>query len=252
MKLNGMDFTELAKRYPSIANPRTSTGDSAKTNDARKAAVKAAVVNSQELKRELGPRYADCTLAGFIFSGEGADRQKQERTLAQLTAYRDTLKERVTEGSGVFLFGPAGCGKDHLLSALMLDAVRAGYAVKWFNGMDVYGAFRDGMDSETPEKRMIADMAKPDILALSDPIPPKGDVTDFQRSQLFRVIDRRYRDCKPTWITANVSSREEADQRFGVQLVDRLTDGALCLPCNWPSYRASRRWLKTSLNDCHK
>ena len=118
MKLNGMDFADLAKRYPNIANPRTSTRESAKTNDARKAAVKAAVVNSQELKRELGSRYADCTLEEFIISGEAADRQKQ---LAQLTAYRDTLKERVIEGSGVFLFGPAGCGKDHLLSALMLD-----------------------------------------------------------------------------------------------------------------------------------
>lgn len=242
LNLDAPDFVELAKRYPNIANPRTSTGDPVKTDDARKSAMRMAIVNSQELKRELGSRYADCTLDGFIVSGEAADRPKQERTLVQLMAYRDTLKERVIEGSGVFLFGPAGCGKDHLLSALMLDAVRAGYAVKWFNGMDVYGAFRDGMDSETPEKRMIADMAKPDILALSDPIPPKGDVTDFQRSQLFRVIDRRYRDRKPTWITANVSSREEADQRFGVQLVDRLTDGALCLPCNWPSYRASRRW----------
>lgn len=242
MKLNGMDFADLATRYPDIANPRTSTGDAAKSESARKGVMDAGMVNSQELKRELGSRYAGCTLDGFIFSGESADRQKQERVVAQLTAYRDTFQKRVTEGSGVFLFGPAGCGKDHLLAALMLDAVRVGYSVKWFNGMDVYGEFRDRMDSETSEKRMIGNMAKPDILALSDPIPPKGDVTDFQRSQLFRVIDRRYRDCKPTWITANVSSREEADQRFGVQLVDRLTDGALCLPCNWPSYRASRRW----------
>ena len=235
-----VDFVELANRYPNIVNPRVSTGDAIATESSRKAATKAAFERCHELKRELGCRYADLTLPGFIVSTEDACRRKQERVLDQLTAYRDSLKKSVTDGSGVFLFGPAGCGKDHLLSALMLDAVRAGYSVKWLNGMDIYGEFRDVMDSDTTEREMVVGMARPDILALSDPIPPSGCVTDFQRSQLFRVIDRRYRNRKPTWLTANVSSREEADQRFGVQLVDRLTHGALCLPFNWPSFRASR------------
>ena len=39
------------------------------------------------------------------------------------------------------------------------------------------------------------------------------------------------------WVTVNVNSRAELDSRMGVQLADRLVDGALTLFCNWPSYR---------------
>jgi hypothetical protein len=54
---------------------------------------------------------------------------------------------------------------------------------------------------------------------------------------LFRVVDARYRQCKPTWITVNAVGRTELDRRMGAQTADRITDGAVALFCNWPSYR---------------
>lgn len=201
-------------------------------------------VHLETLRRQVGRRYAACSLQNFKLSDDMDVSRKQQTVLAAVQAYVDSLKERIADGCGLFLFGPAGCGKDHLLTAVMLEAVGRGYGVAWFNGQDLYGQFRDAITNEASvsERQTVDRLTEPAVLALSDPIPPSGDVTPFQRSMLFRVIDRRYRDRRPTWITANVADRTEADSRFSVQLVDRLTDESLCLPCNWPSHRASRRW----------
>jgi len=110
--------------------------------------------------------------------------------------------------------------------------------VHWENGMDLYGDMRDIIDNRyQTEDRFIAGMTLPDILILSDPLPPRGSITDFQSQVLFRILDTRYRQCKPTWVTLNVRGAAEGDERLGPQLVDRLRDGALSIHCDWPSYR---------------
>ena len=198
-------------------------------------------VRLEPLRRQLSRRYAGCSLENFKLSDDRDVMNKKQTVLAAVQGYVDSLKDRIQDGCGLFLFGPVGCGKDHLLSAEMLETVRRGFSVAWFNGQDLYRQFRDASTNEASEKQIVDRLTKPAVLALSHPIRPSGDVTPFQRSMHFRVIDRRYRDRRPTWITANVAVRPEADARFGVQLIDRLTDESLSQPCNWPSYRAARR-----------
>jgi len=195
-----------------------------------------------ELRRSLGPRYADCSLDNFRVSQDPEERNDQQTVLGQVQAFVDELPDAVKCGSGLFLSGPIGTGKDHLLAAVMLAAVRQGYAVTWINGLDIFAAARDAITEEVAEAQLFDRLTRPTILGISDPLPPTGVATPSQRSLLFRAIDFRYRFRKPTWITANIANREDAELRLGAQLIDRLTDGALCLACNWPSYRLSRRW----------
>lgn len=192
----------------------------------------------QHLQRRLGPRYGECSLDNFELSRDQKVAEAQRRVMEQITDYRDNLRERVAEGVGIVLFGPAGGGKDHLLVALMKPAVFAGFSVRWENGMDLFGDMRDQIDREDmTERQFIESFTKPDVLCISDPIPPWGSLREFQSAFLFRVLDRRYRDKKPTWVTANFANRQEAIDRVGGQLIDRLRDGALTLHCNWESYR---------------
>jgi DNA replication protein DnaC len=110
--------------------------------------------------------------------------------------------------------------------------------VHWKNGMDLYGDMRDLIDNRNrSEDKFIKEMTLPDILILSDSLPPRGCITEFQSQVLFRILDTRYRNCRPTWVTLNVRGAAEADERLGAQLVDRLRDGALSIHCDWPSYR---------------
>lgn len=198
------------------------------------------------LKRSLGNRYANCNLESFRVSDDPAVRNAQLAVLGQLQSFVDELPEVIRTGSGLFLFGPVGTGKDHLLSAVMLETANRGFSVAWMNGLDIFANARDAIADDTGEARIFERLTIPTVLAISDPLPPVGDVTAFQRSLLLRAIDHRYRHGKATWITINVGNRDEAEKRLGVQLIDRLTDGALCLVCNWPSFRMSRRWTPTN------
>jgi len=188
-----------------------------------------------KLLRDIGQRYAGVRLASFQ-----AETDAQKRALAQLNAFCDSLDERTETGQGLVLTGPKGTGKDHLaISCLRAAVLHSGIEAAWVDGQTLYQEFRDGIDSETRERDAIRRYTAPKILLISDPVPPSESLTSFQQSVLWRIVDRRYRDLRPTWVTMNVSSGEEAEKRVGAQIVDRLRDGALSIVCNWPSHRKS-------------
>ncbi len=78
------------------------------------------------------------------------------------------------------------------------------------------------------------------MLVLDDVLPPNGVLTEYQASTLHRLIDARYRRCRPTWVTMNAADGAEAERGMGPQVVDRLRHGALALFCSWPSYRKAQ------------
>lgn len=185
---------------------------------------------------ERGRRYEQCTLADF-----DCDSPAKLSIVAALRRYCEEMPERFLAGDGLLFYGPTGTGKDHLMAAALRGAILAhGLRVRWENGMDLYGEVRDRIDGDRPEAAFVRKLVSPDVLAISDPIPPFGALTGFQASMLFRIVDARYSHCKPTWLTINVANFSEANERLGASLVDRILQGALILHCNWPSYRAGK------------
>jgi DNA replication protein DnaC len=189
----------------------------------------------EEFIDRRGTRYQDCQLSNYEVNHE-----EQAEVVAEIEAYLRDFESRVKAGVSVLLFGPAGTGKDHLLAAMMKAALwRYGRRIDWRNGIDLYGDVRDRIGSDQSESGLIRSLVKPDILAISDPLPPTGKLTEFQMQTLFRVIDGRYSNRKPTWVTLNVNKSREAKERMGAQVVDRLSHDALVAFCDWPSYRSN-------------
>lgn len=187
----------------------------------------------REFTRDIGKRYADCR-----FENYAATCEAQSSAVRRVSGYATEWPAECQAGHGMLLFGPSGTGKDHLAVAAAFVAVREhGATALWIDGQRLFERMRDSIDSETREQDVIREFTTPQILMISDPLPQAGSVKDFQQSALWRIVDRRYRDMRPTWVTLNVKDEAEAQARMGVQLVDRLTDGALCIHCNWPSYR---------------
>jgi DNA replication protein DnaC len=186
------------------------------------------------LVSRLGRRYAEADLDSFQ-----AATQPQEIVKAKVAEYIEHVEDNVLAGRGVLLYGPPGTGKDHLATAIMRAAILdAGMTVTWTDGADFYGLVRDRIDSAQSEANLVYDFRAPDLLAMSDPIPPLGRVDSaYQLSMLFRIIDKRYRENKATLVTLNVADRAEAEQRLSPNIIDRLAHGALACHCNWPSYR---------------
>ena len=193
----------------------------------------------QKFLKSRGRRYCDCCLNSF--KAMDPQRQVQLDAVKRLRAFCVDMPEITCQGGGVVLFGPKGTGKDHLLVALARIAIREnGLDVHWESGMEIFADFRAAIGNDTPERTLIDRMVKPQILILSDPLPPKGDLTDWQAMTLYRIIDARYCECRPTWVSINVANGTEAENRMGAATYDRLRDGALGVFCDWPSYRKAR------------
>lgn len=189
----------------------------------------------RRLTGPMGSRYADCTLQNFTIDGTAPHATAQRTVLVQLGKYAGNILERVADGQGLLLYGPSGTGKDHLLTGLARVAIANELSIKWVNGSTLYRSMREGMGED--EEKLVSRYIYPKILYLSDPIPPIGSLTPFQASTLFAIIDGRYRGKKATWATMNTADGQEASQRLGSAIADRLRDGAISLNCSWPSHR---------------
>jgi len=204
-----------------------------------------------EFVSQIGPRYADCSFDTFVTHGSAAERTQQARVLAALRSYAQSIRDHLREGRNVVVFGPSGTGKDHLLVSLIRVArevvsVEGGeqrQKFRWANGMDVFANLRDVFNAESrTECSESHKWTSPPLLMLSDPLPPAtggspGELTPFQAAFLLRIIDARYRACRPTFVSISVAGGKEAATRMGSAVLDRLKHDALTCWCNWSSFR---------------
>jgi len=230
---------ELAARFPALCGgPEPTEEDLAEAQRRREAA---AIVRERERRDEAadeliaarGERYRHCRLSNFEVKTDD-----QKAVVERLQRFCQDVPTEVASGTGLILYGPSGTGKDHLMFAVAYAAVKSyGLWLTWKNGVALYSAFRAAIDGERSEDDVIRPLIEATILVLSDPLPPEGDLTRYQKEMLYRILESRYSARKGTWATLNVRSRKEVNERLGTACADRLRDGAVCLFCNWPTHR---------------
>lgn len=183
-----------------------------------------------------GDVYGECRIGNYQVTLPG-----QQEAVDKLTAYVAGIQDEIANGTNVILFGTMGTGKDHLLSALARVAIFHGKSVDWWNGMDLFGRVRDRMSDDESEEGFVRMLTRPNVLYISDPLPPSGEpLTPFQMQFLSRVIDARYSRSRPIWMSVNTLGRADLEQRLGATLVDRLCHHAVTVFCNWESHRKCR------------
>lgn len=187
-----------------------------------------------DLLKDVGTRYRQATLDNFV-----ASDPKQQRAVELVRGYLERLDDHVAAGEGLILYGPSGTGKDHLAIGAGRIAVGRGYTVGWRSAQTIFSDFRDSFsdDSGDSEEDILRNLIQPDVLIVSDPVPSHGELTDFQGNILYRIVNARYCEQKPTWTTLNVANVDEARRRVGPATIDRLTHGATPVFCSWPSFR---------------
>lgn len=158
--------------------------------------------------------------------------ENQRNILASLNEYSD---------GNIFIFGPVGTGKTHLISGLIRRIVEERLA--WFKfrtGVDMLYEIRSTFNYGDPGEtdRMIDKFTRTDILIIDDLGAEKS--TEWARETFYMIIDRRYNMMKRTFITSNLSPKELAN-KLNDRLVSRLIEGAMILKIDGKDYRLASR-----------
>jgi DNA replication protein DnaC len=172
------------------------------------------------------------TLSKYI-----VQHSNQAAQVARVKTIHADLPRIIKEGTPVIFFGSWGTGKDHFMAGLLYAALRHASDVKWFSAQSVYGEFRDAMSSKRLEKHVLKPLLMPQVLGISDPIPPTGSYSGWNALSLYRILDDRYRRRRCTWMTLNAENTDDARRKLTPAVFERMIDQAIVVPCFWPSYR---------------
>lgn len=140
------------------------------------------------------------------------------------------LKHMADDGHSITLTGSCGTGKTHLAICLMRQIwIKAGADQ---NNLPTYKSYPDLLShikqswtgNPADEYTIINRLSNTPVLVLDD--LGVGNHTDWSRSIIYQVIDKRYRDCKQTIITTNLSMTK-LSELIDDRIASRLSDGII-------------------------
>lgn len=211
----------------------------------RHCAVDELTVDSAEVRMRRAAQRRERLLdeAGLVgrfraatFESYRAETEAQKAVVQCVRAYAETLGRSTT--GGLFLIGPAGVGKSHLLSAMAQAAMfgRGLMAVRT-TPRAIVRRMRATWAKGSPETEddVVADLANHTQLLLIDEVGV-GFGSEAELTQLLEVVDARYELRRPTCVASNLALPALRDA-LGDRIFDRLREGARVLPMAWPSYR---------------
>lgn len=202
----------------------------------------------------LSKRFQSCSFANYV-----SKTDQQSKALMTVKNYYSNISEHLETGAGLVLSGKPGTGKSHLALAGIVQEIerweqknREKFAdTKQVNltnfhidgayvtCMDMVRSIRDTWrkDSEKSEKEVIAFYCRCDFLIIDEVGVQNG--TDSEKVLMFEVMDRRYRDMKPTIILTN-QGLEGFKEFVGDRVFDRLRDTSKWVSFDWESYRGKK------------
>lgn len=162
--------------------------------------------------------------------------QLDPKRLAELRSLR-FIERRVC----ALLLGPPGVGKSHIAVGLAMDALRAGYLVRYTTLDDLISDLR-AAEKLGKLRPKLTQFQRPHLLIVDEvgylPLEP-ADANRF-----FQVINRRYTRSS-TIVTSNKRVSEWAallgDEILATAILDRLLHDAEVLTINGPSWRLRGR-----------
>jgi DNA replication protein DnaC len=113
--------------------------------------------------------------------------------------------EALADGQGMFLFGPAGCGKSYAMAAFAKKYIRDGiWPVVMINWERFLCGLRASFGSEPGRAdRAIQSAMGAAVLFIDDAMLTGGQESDFSLRTLYSIIDHRAEACLTTFFSAN-------------------------------------------------
>lgn len=138
-------------------------------------------------------------------------------------AYTANLEAKRTAGEGMLLLGPPGLGKTLALTAIVNYACNVEAGSIYVVWPDVLADLKAGFGGpkDDPRRQAVERLRLAPLIAI-DELGVKGQ-SDFDHSELFSLIDFRYREGLPTLAAANCTPANFASS-VGERVADRLAE----------------------------
>lgn len=213
----------------------------AERNEAAQAARDAGKASEQraELESLLGQTNIPARFRGRTFGSYRCDTPAQQEAFRICKDFADNFPATLRTGASLVLSGKPGTGKSHLAAAI-LQAILPRHVGAYVTLMDLIRAVRDTWrrDSEISESQLLRKLTDFPLLVIDEIGVQYG--TDGERAIVFDVMDRRYREMRPTILMTNLD-KEAFREAIGDRVYDRLTEVGRWVPFAWDSYRPQAR-----------
>jgi DNA replication protein DnaC len=181
--------------------------------------------------------------SGFVkrtFDTFRAETPEQQAALDRCRRFAIEFPTALETGASLVMLGGIGTGKTHLAVAIAHQIMARAHTVMYSTAMELVARIRDTMRRDaTVSTTDLVDMAGAVDLLVLDEFGVQGATEDV-RAHLTNVLDRRYRNAKPTILISNMSGQEFADY-VGDRVADRLRERSRAIQFNWESQRTKNR-----------
>ncbi len=204
------------------------------TRDAEKVRVEAEE-KQRRLEARLNQSGIPLRFRGKTFASYRTDTDGMESACAIAMEFAANFREHAKKGTFLVFSGKPGTGKSHLAIAIAQEVMSGGTAL-YTSAIDAVRMIRDTWrrDSAKTESQVLDMLASIDLLILDEVGVQYG--TEAEQVSLFDIIDKRYRDLRPTILLTNLNAKG-MKEFLGDRSYDRLREGGLWVTFDWESQR---------------
>lgn len=218
--------------------PKCSQADADRESAAAQAkadATRQERIESRMQQAGIPLRFRDRTLDSYK-----AETPGQQKALTVARRFAIDFKRHLTTGPTLVFSGSVGTGKTHLAIAIAQAAMAQGCTAMYENAMDIIRRLREGWrrDAAMSEAQALDLYGSLDLLVIDELGVQFG--SDAEQLQLFDVLNRRYRDNKPTILLTNLNL-DGVKTFLGERTYDRLRETGYFVMFDWNSYRGVAR-----------
>lgn len=184
-----------------------------------------AVVN----RAAIPPAFENCTFDNYeIYAGES-----QQKIVNNLKAFAKRFNDAKSANVSGILIGPTGTGKTHLASAVINELIKNGFTAVFVTMSDITNRLRATFNDKNKSKEeVIQQFVDIDLLVIDEAgISP----SNFDRNEIFDIINRRYSLKRPVLVTTNLLA--DLKNTVGDRVYSRLQQGKFVQVLNWEDYR---------------